>query len=159
MYIRLACLTIGLVAATGCNGTGGGANRDGPTASAVRDPIIADLPKPSGFRLVDERSVARASGQFRVAKCEYMGGTHRDAVVRFYEEYMPAAGFELKHKSFYNGEFELRFESDAEHCVVNVRPRGGQTTLVIDVGPKSAGSAERDAAPPMRRPRPRPNEE
>lgn len=148
MLVRLVVLSSAAACSFGCGSMG----KQEVTASAVRDPIIQDIPKPSGFRLVDERSVARASGQFRVAKCEYVGSTGRDSIARFYEEYMPSAGFELRHKSFYNGEFELRFESERENCTVSVRPRSGQTVIVIDVGPKAQGKAERNAPPPVRRP-------
>ena len=75
--------------------TGNGENGAGPAVSAVRHPILEDIPKPAGFSLVDDRSVARSSGKFRVAKVEFVGSTARDAVYQFYKEYMPSAGFDL----------------------------------------------------------------
>lgn len=136
----------------GCNSPGGSGPGEGITASAVRDPIIQDIPKPSGFRLVDKNSQAYISGQYRIAKCEYVGPTERTAVKRFYEEYMPSAGFELRTSSMDRGTYTLVFESDREMCTVRIGPNGAKTLLNIELGPRPVGQAERELPPPRRRP-------
>jgi len=142
----------GLVGLTGCSGLGGGSSSPGvstgPPASPVQHTMLQNIPLPVGFRLVPERSVARESGQFRVAQCEFEGGTNPDAVTRFYIEYMPTAKFTLRQKRFDSGEYLLRFESDAEECNVRVRPKSSGSTLVIDIGPISKGTTEREGQPP-----------
>lgn len=133
--------------------TSGGAGEGAATASAVRDPVLQDIPKPSGFRLVDDGTFGVFAGQDRIARCVYSGTTDRTAVKRFYEEYMPSAGFELREWSVDEGRFDLRFESGAEVCNVLVYPGSGRsTTLVVHIKPKPRGSAEHDSHPPMRRP-------
>lgn len=128
-----------------------GGDRD-VTASAVRDPVFYDIPKPAGFKLVEERSVARVSGRVRVAKCEYKGSTDVAAVKRFYEEYLPSAGFEQRRASLDEGTYILSFESAAEMCDVSIRRKSFSTVVVIEIGPKSSGVVDRDAPPPVRRP-------
>jgi hypothetical protein len=141
------------LAMCGCESGGGSgpAVAQGPPASPVQHTMLQNIPLPVGFRMVPERSVARESGQFRVAQCEFEGATSPDAVTRFYVEYMPTAKFTLRQKRFDNGEYLLRFESDAEECNVRVRPSKSQTILVIDIGPLAKGSAERESQPPLPR--------
>jgi hypothetical protein len=124
----------------------------GPTISAVRHPILDDIPKPAGFTLVDDRSVATTSGRFRVAKVEFVGRTDRDDVNRFYKEYMPSAGFTLKRESFDRGEYEMHFQSGTEMCMIRVRPERSGTAIVLEVLPMPEGSAEREAKPVTPRP-------
>lgn len=148
-------LTAGVLSVAGCatfNGGTTGTAAPEPAITAVQHALLSDIPRPVGFELVPERSVARESGQFRVAQCEYVGSTHPDAVARFYVEYMPRAQFTLRQKRFDNGQYSLRFESDQEECNVRVRGERSNTVLVLDVGPLPRGSTERDAAHPARRP-------
>ncbi len=148
---------LALLPLTACNLMGGtasgGHGAEGATASAVRDPVLQDIPKPAGFMLVDDRTFGVFSGQDRIARCVYSGTTERTAVKRFYEEYMPSAGFELREWTVDEGRFDLRFESGAEVCNVLVyRGSGRNTTLVVQIKPKPKGSTQHDTQPPMRRP-------
>ncbi len=147
-YLSLAPLLAALLA--GCNSAGQG--QDGVTASAVRDPVIQDIPKPSGFRLVDKNSQAYVSGQYRIAKCEYIGSTDRPNVKRFYEDFMPSAGFELRTSSMDRGTYSLVFESERETCSVRIGPSSGKTVVNIEIGPRPVGNAEREPPAPRRRP-------
>jgi len=145
-----ALVTAGLagIALAGCQS----ASTSTPAiASAVRDPVLQDIPKPQGFRLVEERSTAFASGQVRVAKCEYVGPTAVEAVKRFYEEYMPSARFKLKQWSLDRGAFTMRFESTNELCNIRIARDGAKTSIVVEVGPLPRGTTERESPPPVRR--------
>jgi hypothetical protein len=150
-------LSIGslLPSLTGCQSMGGSvsAGSDEGAASAVRDPVLQDIPKPAGFVLDADRSVAIASGKFRLARCEYGGGLAPAAVKRFYEEYMPAANFELRRWSLDQGVYNLYFESSSEVCTIRTRPGDWRkTAVVVEIAPKPQGNTERESAPPMRRP-------
>lgn len=122
------------------------------TPAAVQNPMLDDVPLPSGFRLVDDRSVGSTSGKVRIGKYEYAGGTDRTEVARFYKEIMPSAGWALKNESFDRGTSELYFESNAESCVIKVKRETRKTLVVVDVRPLVRGSGEgrsaRKAAPP-----------
>lgn len=137
-----------------CDSGGGGGNvGDEPVASAVKDPVLRDIPKPAGFMLVQDQSLAISTGRMRLAKCQYSGSLDAARVKRFYEQYMPSAGFELKRWSLDHGQYLLRFESSAEVCVVRAWPGKWNKTLVtVEVEPLSKGSARRNAKPPRRRP-------
>ena len=137
----------------GCDSPGGSAQGGaaGPPADPVQHPLLQNIPLPVNFRMVPERSVARAAGALRVAQCEFDGPTAPDAVVRFYEEYLPTAKFTLRQKRFDNGEYSLRFESETEECTIRVKGKGTRTVLIIDIGPLSKGSADREPLPSARR--------
>ena len=138
-----------------CNSTlTRGEGADGrPTASAVRDPVLQDIPKPAGFRLAADRSMVTNIGRIRLAQCEYVGSGDPVEIKRFYEEYLPAAGFELRHWGLDHGEYDLDFESGQETCHVRIRPKGlGKTTVVVKVQPRAQGSLDRASGPPARRP-------
>ena len=160
-YRRYATVVVLGFAATlwlsGCASFSGnvstGSGDGGPTASAVRDPVLQDIPKPAGFALSADKSIAISSGRFRQAKCEYTGSLPTDSVKRFYEEYMPGAGFELRQWGLDRGEYSMRFESSTEVCTVRTRPmKWNTTTLIVELVPKPQGSTERDSKPPARRP-------
>lgn len=136
-----------------CNAMGPRQGKDRPAASAVRDPVLQDIPKPAGFMLVADRSFAFSSGKVRIARCEYVGSTDEPAVKRFYEEYMPSAGFALRQWSLDSGLYNLRFESGGEICTVRIRPQEwNKTGLVVEIGPKPQGPTDHESQPPMRRP-------
>ncbi|MFN0135545.1 MAG: hypothetical protein ACKVS9_05435 [Phycisphaerae bacterium] len=156
LHARLLCITvllafaIGIVSMAGCSNLNRGEEQ---AVQAVRDPLIQDIPKPAGFQLVDDRSVARVSGQVRVARCEYEGRTDRQAVKRFYETNLPQAGFELKKTSLDDGVWGLTFESATEVADLRIRKKGFRTVVVIELGPKPVGTTEREpaaGAPPRR---------
>jgi hypothetical protein len=152
-------LTAGLVLGTlpGCASVSGSVSSDqsdmATTASAVRDPVLQDIPKPAGFRLAADRSMVTNIGRFRLAQCEYSGPADAAQIKRFYEEYLPSAGFELRHWSLDRGEFSLDFESSAEVCNVRICPAGrNKSTVIVKVRPQASGSLERESRPPTRRP-------
>lgn len=145
----------GLAATAGCEsmsagGSDGNAGRGGGP-SPRQHALLQNIPIPAGFQLVPERTVARKSGQLRVALCEFEGGTDADRVVRFYLDYMPSAKFVLKKEDFVHGEHQMRFESDDEECAIRVKSSRSKTTLVIDLGPLAKGTAEREATPTLPR--------
>jgi len=119
----------------------------GVDTQAVRDPMIADIPKPGGFQLVDDRSVFWQSGRLRGGKCEYVGPASVLTVKKFYREYMPQAGFEEREWSLTDGLFRLRFESQDEVCNVSIRRRGRSTAVTVEIAPQAAGSTERPVQP------------
>jgi hypothetical protein len=147
---------LGLLVLVGCNtysGTTTATSADGaPPASAAQHPILEGVPIPVGFRMVSERSVARQTGRFRMAKVEFVGGTSPEQVTAFYQNYMPSAQFTLKTRNLEAGEYKLRFESPSEECNIRVTRNSGRTVLVVDLGPLPQGSAEREHRPPMPRP-------
>lgn len=152
--LAIGLLLLSLTACTSMGGTlSGGQRAEQATASAVRDPVLQDIPKPAGFVLDTDRSVAISSGKYRLAKCEYGGPLAPAAVKRFYEEYMPSANFELRRWSLDRGEFNLFFESGSEVCTIRTRPADWKATaVVVEIAPKPQGSSEREAKPPVRRP-------
>ncbi len=147
--MTLVALGVGLLVTSGCQ-SGGSRDGNASLASAVRDPILQDLPRPQGFRLDEQRSMARASGQFRIARCEYRGSSSSISTKRFYEQYMPSARFKLTEWGLEDGVYNMRFESENESCNIRIRDAGGGTTIVvIELGPRPRGAIGRpDPTPP-----------
>ncbi len=152
-WLPLAALATALTL-PGCDSTSTGGNvSDRPVARAVRDPVLQDIPKPAGFVLDEQQSLAISAGRMRLAKCQYSGGLVPKDVKRFYEEYMPQAGFALRRWSLDHGEFNMRFESDTEVCTVRVRPKGYRSSLVVvELEPKPRGNPINETPAPARRP-------
>ncbi len=151
-----AACWVSLVALPGCDSAGrrAGPGEERPVASAVRDPVLEGIPKPAGFVLDEPQSLAITAGRMRLAKCQYVGPLHPTEVRRFYEHYMPSAGFTLRRWSLDHGEFNLRFESQNEVCVVRARPRGSnKTEVVLELEPRPRGTPVSDVPAPARRPR------
>ncbi len=138
-----------LVGLPGC-AMNNSAEVNGPSASAVQHPTLEGVPIPSGFRLVDDRSVGASSGPMRVVKYEFVGQADRSRVNRFYRDYMPAGGWTLRREGFDRGEHEMRFTSSSEECTVRIGQSGRETFVRIDVIPLPRGTAEREARPPLR---------
>ena len=99
-----------------------------------------------------ERSVARTSGQLRIAKCEYSGRVTPGALNRWFKEYMPTGGFKLIEDRLDSGTYHMRYESDAEECLLTIRPAAfNKTTLIVELGPQAKGLSERASQPPPAR--------
>lgn len=142
--IMLACLASTL---SGCTMGGSGARG----ASAVQDPVISDIPKPAGFKLVADRSVFWQSGKYRTGKCEYAGRTDVLAVKNFYREYMPQAGFEEREFTLFNGVFHMRFENDDEVCNIRIWSQGRKTVVAVEMSPRARGSIQTEFREPLLR--------
>lgn len=136
-----------LAALSGC--TMGGSGPRG--ASAVQDPVISDIPKPAGFKLVADRSVFWQSGKFRGGKCEYSGRTDLLTVKNFYREYMPQAGFEEREFTLYKGTFQMRFESQDEICNIRIQTEGRKTVVAVEMAPRARGSIQTEFREPLLR--------
>lgn len=145
----LVCALVGACVSSTITTSPGGA---GPTASAVQHPTLEGIPIPAGFKLVEQRSFGRSSGQLRYASCEFRGDTDPATVKRFYEQHMPSAGFTLRDWSFGLGEYLLRFDSSSERSTVRAKRDRLKTVLVIDISPTPKGTAQREPKSPVRRP-------
>lgn len=143
--VQLMGLGLGVlgILAAGCES--GGANRStGGGATPVQHVSLEGIPVPSGFRLVDDRSVGMSSGPLRVAKLEFIGDLERTAGARFYKEYMPSGGWTLREEDFDRGVYSLRFESSKEQCIVRLWSENKRTIIAIRLTPLSAGQESRD---------------
>jgi hypothetical protein len=150
--VRIAGLGLGTLAilAAGCES--GGANRSaGGAATPVQHVSLEGIPVPSGFKLVDDRSVGVSSGSLRVAKLEFIGDLDRTAGARFYKDYMPSGGWTLREEDLDRGVYSLRFESPREQCIVRLWSENRRTMIAIRLTPLAAGPEPRDAAAQPRR--------
>lgn len=84
-----------------------------------------DVPIPSGFKPVEEKSSDQSSGAIRSVWHEYRGRMDRAALRNFYRDQMPSYRWGLISDQNVKGEVSLRFEKGDEECVVMIRPAGG----------------------------------
>lgn len=161
---RLAwALCLASIGAGGCQAPGGGAG--GGTASmvpAASDPVVADLPRPSRFALVEADCVFWQAGRYRAGKLVYSGPASATAIKRFYEEQMPTAGFDKRELTLYGGTYLVRFESETEVCNIRIRDTAmGRARVEVEIVPLPQGTTERalprsNGRPPTQRPPTRP---
>ncbi|UCG33405.1 MAG: hypothetical protein JSU68_01995 [Phycisphaerales bacterium] len=114
--------------ATGCTG----AENSGQAPVRLSPsplPHFADIPVPSGFKRVDERSMDLVSGSVRLVRHVYEGRADLMAVRDFYCEQMPVGRWREVNRRFEEGRFTLRFEKDNEGCEVEFRRRGGLSNM------------------------------
>lgn len=133
----------------GCSAMG--RHDDTPVAtSPVQHPLLANVPLPNGFELVDDRSRVSSSGGVRFAQCEFVGKAPRGNVLEFFKEYMPTGGWQLRDERLIAGVYELRYDSEREKCDVRLRQDGSKTHIDIDLRPMSDAPADRDTRPAKR---------
>jgi len=132
----------------GCDSSGSMVTTAGGPApeppAPMQHPLLENFPIPAGFELVPERSVAKKAGTLRIAQCEFAGYVQATEVTRFYQKYLPTAGFRLLEQRFLDNEHQLRFESSSETCNIRVRQIKKKTTFTVDLGPLPTGTS----APP-----------
>ena len=140
---------LGFFVLSGCDSMGGNSG-PGTTPPPVQMPILSGIPIPTGFDFVPERSSFSSSGQYRVGLYEFSGSSNPLTVYNFYKQYMPTAGFTMKHTGSDRGVYTMRFESDQEECNVKIQRASLKTVLMLQINPVARGSADRDEAPPPR---------
>ena len=140
----ICCVTMlaGCVLA-GCSTTGN--TSTGPIRlSPSPVPYFRDIPMPTGFRQVHERSMDLISGRIRLVRHVYQGRADLLAVRDFYCEQMPLGRWREVNRQFEEGLFTLRFEKEKEGCEVKLRVKGGltsQTEISIVVMPRNQTEA------------------
>jgi len=108
-------------------------------------PYFGDIPIPSGFTRVNERSMDLVSGNVRLVRHVFVGKAALLAVRDFYCEQMPVGRWREVNRQFEEGLFTLRFEKDTEGCEVKFHRRdrifGGQTEISMVVMPRNLTEA------------------
>jgi hypothetical protein len=111
-----------------------------PKNEAVLEPSamvkFADVPVPSGFKLLPLDSYTFESSGIRVAVLRYQGKASPDQVVNFYKEQMAMYNWNLLNAVEY-GQRLLNFDREGESCIVNLIPKGNNITITVSLGPKS----------------------
>jgi hypothetical protein len=137
---------VGMVglAATGCSKP----NRavEGPIRlSPTPAPYFSDIPIPSGFTRVNERSMDLVSGKIRLVRHVFTGKADLLALRDFYCEQMPVGRWREVNRQFEEGLFTLRFEKDNEGCEIKFHRKDrilrGQTEISVVVMPRNLTEA------------------
>jgi len=97
---------------------------------------FADVPYPTGFKLLPQGSYVFESTGVRVGLLKYQGKANVDQVVNFYKEQMQMYNWNLLNVIEY-GERLLNFDRELESCIVSLSPKGNNITVTISIGPKS----------------------
>jgi hypothetical protein len=97
---------------------------------------FADVPFPSGFKLLSADSYVFESGGVRVGLLKYQGKADIDRVINFYKEQMLMYNWDLLNVVEY-GERLMNFDRINETCIISLLPKGKLITITISVGPKA----------------------
>jgi hypothetical protein len=106
---------------------------------------FADVPVPTGFKVMAKESYSFESSGVRVGVLKYKGKANIEQVESFYKEQMPMYNWNFLNVVEY-GERLLNFDRDNETCIINLLPRGGAVIITISVGPKSRVSTKASRA-------------
>jgi len=85
---------------------------------------VADVPVPSQFSLVINRSRHWSDGQLRWVDHLYSGSGSAQALLSFYEKQMPMHRWTLQNHELMQGEAILNFVKDQERCRIVIREGG-----------------------------------
>jgi len=96
---------------------------------------FADIPVPTGFKLLPNESYAFESSGIRVGVLKYQGKAEADRVINFYREQMPMYNWNLLNVIEY-GERLLNFDRENETCIIRLKSRGRTLEATISIGPK-----------------------
>ena len=109
-----------------------------------------DVPYPSGFKVLSDKSFILESGGVRAGILRYTGRADVESVTRFYKNQMSIYNWALLNVLEF-GDRMLNFERENEGCVVTIKPMGGRVEVSISLAPKSPIPAEEIRTPAVSR--------
>ncbi len=118
-----------------------GAQRGDRSVALVpsREPFVADVPLPEGFRLVERSCEDWSSASIRYVRHRYRGRADKAAVHRFYRKQMPLVRWTPVSGGNVHGRRTLRFERRAESCTVTIqdaaRSLSGEVVVEVLITP------------------------
>ncbi|MFQ5892984.1 MAG: hypothetical protein ACE5H5_01595 [Nitrospinota bacterium] len=135
----LAGGVLALLATSGCQRIPGAQIFSSASADqAVTAGRFRDLPVPSSFRLITDRSFIYETPNLKAGILVYKGGLSVAETVTFFKNQMPANGW----RSVSSYEFKdvlMKFEKVGWTCDITVRP-GFEREIIVKIGPTSDGS-------------------
>jgi hypothetical protein len=136
--MRYVFLVVAIFVLIGCAAM---PKKDAPLSSpAILEPSatikFADIPYPTGFKLLPQGSYVFESAGIRVGLLKYQGKANVEQVVNFYKEQMLMYNWDLLNTIEY-GERLMNFDREQESCIISILPKGNNITITISVGPKS----------------------
>ena len=112
-----------------------------PTSAKLR---FSDLPVPTGFKLIREKSFIFQAEGVRAALLKYTGRAKAPDLVDFYKEQMLLYNWELLNAVEY-GKIILNFERGRQTCIISIESRGLKKLVTISLAPKGGRGLEPQA--------------
>lgn len=101
---------------------------------------FADVPVPSGFKLLPQNSYSFENAGVRVGMLRYQGKATMEQVANFYKSSMAVHKWSLLNSIEY-GQQMFNFEKENESCIVTLTPKGSTVLINISLGPIAAKTA------------------
>jgi hypothetical protein len=143
--ILISCF-VSVLFLAGCAGL----EKKGATTPALLEPQailkFADLPIPTGFKLLPKSSYSFETQGVRVGMLKYQGKANPEQIVAFYKEQMTMYNWDLLNIVEY-GDRLLNFDRDNETCVITLSPQGSRIIISVALGPKGQAIPKREAKP------------
>lgn len=146
-YAVLAGLLVALLTVSGCQSLTAGRPFSG---SPAEQPIPAgrfhDVPVPSTFRLIPDRTFIFENPSLKAGILVYKGGLSVTDTANFFKDHMPANGWHLV-STFEVKDVILKFEKVGWTCDIIIRP-GFEREITIKIGPTAEGPGPSVPPPP-----------
>lgn len=106
---------------------------------------VSDIQVPQGFKIDEDASEDRSTGNWRFVKHTYYGKADPQLVREFYRDQMSMTGWKILDDEMHQGQYKLRFESDLEYCDVAIsrvkQAWGEKTKVELEVAPLDKAKA------------------
>jgi len=122
----------------GCATTPEGSYEDpyAPARHAVATYLrYEDVPIPSTFLLIHQKSLSVESGSSRIASLHYQGRGNRIEIINFYKEYMPDYGWRLVNL-IEGAQTIMNYSNGGEMCTIVMTGDYHKITLNISLSPE-----------------------
>jgi len=110
---------------------------------------FADIPVPSGFKLLAQDSYSFENAGLRVGMLRYQGRSSMEQVANFYKSAMATHNWGLLNSIEY-GQQMFNFERENESCIITLTPKGSAILINISLGPISTKSAAKKTDKPLK---------
>ncbi len=115
---------------------GGCANQNAGLVG-MPSPILQDIPIPTDFKIVNDRSRSWTDGTLRFADLLYKGRADSTAIQKFYSQQMPTCHWIAQTEMFAQGRSTMDYVKSGEKCRVTVYKEGvfGETYIQVAIWP------------------------
>jgi len=111
----------------------GGCTNSNTGLVGMPSPILQDIPVPTDFKIVNDRSRSWTDGTLRFADMLYKGRADNIAIQKFYSQQMPTCHWIAQTEMFAQGRSTMDYVKSGEKCRITVYKEGMLSDTYIQI--------------------------